>query len=635
MLSGKEEWDALAGTDHQGPVIYYRREQPRLAEIEVWTVGENIGIGLIERGGSVTSFDNNGAEPAVVDGDFFGEVLYWPAVGMFDIKKVLPSQPVDFERQLLINLGGAFFLDNIRVLQLAPKGSSARPFPQYRLQISDGSTNAGGALAWTTVGAVKGLDIGRSGSSQRYNNFEFPLSKVKHFSFTYRMFANNEFAGWRGSFALSEIQFFGEGYMPESQISSQFEGEAPFIELAEVPQNLASIEWDADSPPGTDLILQTRTGNTVKSITHYYKKTGEEYPGTEEEAAEAHASDKEFFGANSVGPVITETIPGSDWSGWSQPYFSSGEKITSPSPRKYVAIRANLLTTDPLKAPLLRAVTLNFVTPVANQIVGEILPSRLEKLGIKQQMSYFIRPTFESINDGFDEIRIQAPDGVDMTLLKVTLHEADAASEVYTANSEESTVISDQSDTLWIRLPKPIKNVDKPTLIEIQFEAMFFNYNTFFIGSLRNSAIENSWQRVDDGNANGFPDSETTVVLAIERGGVLGDVEINDYVTPNGDGVNDILEVNYSVMRVGSLTPVHINVYNLTGALVNKLHSGPIEAGRHTTVWAGMDKFGTTVPPGVYLLKINVDTDSKTTKDNSALKLINVPPQARSEFGRR
>ena len=48
LLSGKEEWDALAGTDHQGPVIYNRREQPRLAEIEVWTVGENIGIGLIE-----------------------------------------------------------------------------------------------------------------------------------------------------------------------------------------------------------------------------------------------------------------------------------------------------------------------------------------------------------------------------------------------------------------------------------------------------------------------------------------------------------------------------------------------------------------------------------------------------------
>ena len=96
----------------------------------------------------------------------------------------------------------------------------------------------------------------------------------------------------------------GEGFMPETQITSIFAGTTPFIELGSNAQNLASIEWDADIPPGTDLILRTRTGDTVKRITHYYKKNGEEYPGTEEEAAEALGKLVTNNEANSAPSVV-------------------------------------------------------------------------------------------------------------------------------------------------------------------------------------------------------------------------------------------------------------------------------------------------------------------------------------------
>ncbi len=59
LLDGKEDWDALAGTERQGPVVYYRREIPRLAEIEVWTIGDNIGTGVLERGGRVIAAGEN------------------------------------------------------------------------------------------------------------------------------------------------------------------------------------------------------------------------------------------------------------------------------------------------------------------------------------------------------------------------------------------------------------------------------------------------------------------------------------------------------------------------------------------------------------------------------------------------
>ncbi|MCE2450052.1 MAG: hypothetical protein J4F35_17270 [Candidatus Latescibacteria bacterium] len=60
LLDGKEDWDALAGTERQGPIVYYRREIPRLAEIEVWTIGDNIGTGVLERGGRVTEGGGRG-----------------------------------------------------------------------------------------------------------------------------------------------------------------------------------------------------------------------------------------------------------------------------------------------------------------------------------------------------------------------------------------------------------------------------------------------------------------------------------------------------------------------------------------------------------------------------------------------
>ena len=627
LLLAREHWDALEGTGAQGSVVYYRRELPRLAEVEVWTVGDNIGTGVLERGGSVTSVENNGAEGTLVDGDFFGQVLYWPARGGYNAERLLPSEPADSERSLIIDLGGAFFLDNIRVLQIAARALT-KPFPQYRIQLSDGSTHAGGSLAWTTVGRFRNAAASSASSSstrhqQIYNNFRFPLTRARYFAFTYRMFPNVEEVRAADTFALSEIQFFGEGYMPETRVSSVFGGDSPFIELGRTPRNLASIEWDADLPPGTDLILQTRTGDAVESVTHYSKKNGEEYPGTEEEAAEAHASDKKFFGENSVGPVVAETIPGSDWSGWSQPYLRSGERITSPSPRKFAAVRATLLTEDPLKAATLRSVALNFVTPVARRIVGEVLPSRLERIGARQAFSYFVRSTFEADSRGFDEILIEAPEGVEMELKQVNVSAAGQPAATYTGASEGFAVVR-ESDSLWVRLPAPVRTTDGPVLVELEYETTLFGYNTFFTGSMGHSAYENSWQRVDDGDANGVADSETTVVLALQPGNVLEDIEADAGFTPNGDGVNDELSIAFSLMRVGSPVPVGMEIYDLGGRLVHRVGDAALETGRHTLTWTGADRAGATVPPGIYLLRLDVDVDSKSGRNTSIHRLAHV-----------
>ena len=616
LLKTKEYWESLAGSERQGPEVYYRRELPRLAEIEVWSVGDNVGIGTVARGGSVTSWENNGAEGVVVDGDLYSPLaaLYWPAQGGYNPDKILPSEPPDVERSLIVDLAGSFFIDNIRIIQTPHTSSWTGPFRTYRIELADGSTNAGGSLAWKTVGTLENID-----ENQRYHDFKFPLTKVEHFAYTYRLYEGAD------SYALSEVQLFGEGYMPESRIASIFDGPSAFIERGNSAQNHTSIEWDADTPPGTQIILQTRTGNTIKNITHYYKKNGEEYPGSEEEAAEAHATDKKFFGDGAVGAVVPESIPGSDWSGWSQPYLNSGETISSPSPRKFAAIQATFLTDTPLAAATLRSATLNFVTPVARTVIGEVLPSRLEEIGINQQFSFLVRSSFESVNRGFDDILIEAPSGVNMQFKQVLVDLPGQETATYTASSEGFDIVRDNADSLWLHLPTPIKTTSGTALVEVQFEATIFDFSTFFNGSTSHSSFANSWQRVDDGDANDINDSEQTVVLALKKGEVLGDIEIaSAIITPNGDGANDEMSASFTLMRVGTAAPLKAQIYDLSGRLVRQLRDEAVSTGRHTVTWAGTDQSGALVSPGIYLLRIDIEVDDSSSKGTLVDRLVHV-----------
>ena len=91
---------------------------------------------------------------------------------------------------------------------------------------------------------------------------------------------------------------------------------------------------------------------------------------------------------------MEETVPGSGWSGWSETYVRSGDRFRSPSPRKYIMIRATFLTDDPFRFATLRSVRLNFLAgdPVATSVIGEVTPSRLDSIGIKQELSFSSAP---------------------------------------------------------------------------------------------------------------------------------------------------------------------------------------------------------------------------------------------------
>ena len=181
------------------------------------------------------------------------------------------------------------------------------------------------------------------------------------------------------------------------------------------------------------------------------------------------------------------------------------------------------------------------------------------------------------------------------------------------------------SDSLWVHLPDVIKTTTRNVLLEVKFEAQLFGFSTFFDGFIGSSSVPRSWQRVDDGDANGVTDSERTIVLALEGNKILDNIVVDpEIITPNGDGINDETSISFSVLRVGSPTTVQVQIYDLSGNIVRELLNDSLPSGRYTVTWAGVDKSGDLVPLGIYIIRINVDSDSGSVEDTSVIRLVHV-----------
>ena len=185
---------------------------------------------------------------------------------------------------------------------------------------------------------------------------------------------------------------------------------------------------------------------------------------------------------------MTELVPGNDWSEWSEPYSHPGARITSPTPREYLQIRAGLLSEDPEAYATLRSLQIQFFTPLVQQIVGEIHPTEAQRAGKPEDFSLYLRPSFVSSNMGFDEILFYSPSHVDIRLqsLHVGTAEqyADGSEEVFWP--EDLGIHSAASDSVLIHLPYAIVPGEKD-LIRIRFSSTIYLNGSAFEASVSHS----------------------------------------------------------------------------------------------------------------------------------------------------
>ncbi len=559
---------ALLPEVERGPVRYYRRERPRLAEVEVYELGDNV-IALTQR-------------ELFQDQTLFGNLLRRQLTdglhsSSFDLRVY---DPLKNENQLEIDLGAKYWLDRVRLI------SPENPPVAYQVRISDGALDPTGELVWR--------EFDERFNPQSYVQLEekFIPQEVRHIELR-----RLELVGSTAEKAtLSEVQAYGEGYVSEVVMTS------PLIKL-DRPQIFSRVEWDADVPPGARLEVRTRSGDDLIEDVHYYDRYGREI--SEERWVNIRNQDHR-------GPVVVNELIGPKWSNWSEVYAGSGDSFRSPNPRRMVQVQARLRSSDPLRATALRRMELHFSAPLVNQLFAEVWPVRGVELGSEEEFTVYLLPSFGAGDPGFDRLTLRASSSASLQLISVR-------------SGSEAALRFGAGQNLWpgswsvldegpgyIDLQLPQINRRGSAIYALTFRTrVFLNSTTFFV-ELSNSTRPGMMQVASDGDVSNLASSQSMVVVTdLLNAPLLDALRVTPEIfTPNGDGINDAARIEFSVFRLDGAARFNVRIHDLAGRVVRDLSVDRRNAsGDHALEWDGRDLSGKLVAPGAYVLRVEFSAD--------------------------
>ena len=256
----------LLDEERRGSIRYFRRERPRLAELEVWNEGDELVAGLLDRGGVIaTTAAQTLAFKSLIDGDLtsFSGIYFG-----------VESAVANPEKELVFDLGAFYWIDTYRLAYSGLGGTRFGSFLNYRIDFSDGSLAADGELKWTTRATKSQRQTSRGAAPKtRFEGSRFEPIKARFARIQWTM----ELIGAQIA-TMAEMQLYGEGFQPEVSLESDL------IRLGG-SRNLHAIEWDADEPPGTRVLIETRTGDELGQKLHYFKNDGTEVTETSSTAS--------------------------------------------------------------------------------------------------------------------------------------------------------------------------------------------------------------------------------------------------------------------------------------------------------------------------------------------------------------
>ena len=384
--------------------------------------------------------------------------------------------------------------------------------------------------------------------------------------------------GWE----IHEVQVFGSGFVSNSEYVSnivEFDG----------PMAWGQLRWSGFESEGAHVRLQTRTG-ADPDPQRYWRFTGRDDDRIE--------VTREQYESLKVGERAGTTYDRSSWSFWSAVYDfadSSGAVVVSPSPRRYFQFKVDL---EPgAEGSELGHLGLETWPPLASALVGEVWPIDSE-VGQWREYSYIMRPTIVAEDDGFDRLEISS-----LALLG-GVHDVRVGDEAVPWKLEEK-----DPHRLVLDIPH-LQTSDSGVLVQVDFDAQVLRYGSTFDGRVWISdQTPLTPQRVNPGDATGeFEGNRVSVATSVQDEALLR-VDIPAAVTPNGDGVNDQLQLAYEIFEVIGESTVRIDVFDLAGRRVRRVHEGTEGVGRYERSFDGRDDGGQLLPPGVYLARVELATD--------------------------
>jgi hypothetical protein len=420
--------------ERQGRREFFRRERPRLADIEVLSSGDNLSLGMVEGGGSAVLSGGGFSPAAAFDGDYSTNFIH----------AVREKTSIVDRGVLTIDMGATFWLDAMRL------SSTRQVSAGYLVEHSDGTLDTSGEPIWRRLSPREREDI----SAERYRHIfdayarPSPARYLRMITFSSPLFS----LYYQGA-KIVEYQLTTEGYPAEVLLTS---GVIPRPE----GRDFSTISWQADTAPGTLVEIRTRTGDQQRKVVRYFDKQGNELE---------LKTWSNLLGSYR-GPADTALVVGSDWSSWSRRYLRSGERLASPARKSFLQLQVKLTTQDRFTAPSLQAIELALHRPITERIVGELSPTVLSVPGRLDTFDLFLRPFLvesptTARSSGFDELLLRLPPGNRMRLLELELGADDnSASVLYRAQDgfvdaqgQQVMLLHDDADSIHVRIPEAIQ----------------------------------------------------------------------------------------------------------------------------------------------------------------------------------
>ncbi len=545
-----------------------------LSEVEVIGVGDNIALGTLERGGS---FENGllARDPEnQFDGlmDTFGHIA-------------TVYQEGDWSEEGLwwqVDLGALFWLDGIFVYW-QDRGEALGSFLYEGFNAGSGYNILSSEGRRTTAGAIDFDPLilepkWKNSRERRLRHFRYLFAPRK---VRYLLWHGLSVGGHSWYSHPMEVMLFASGYPAQVVLRSDF------IALGQIvgddrPKAIKSLSWEAETPAATRLQLRSRSGSALEEVYTFYDKKGDE------------VTEGKWLSSPKVirGPVDTAIVIGADWGEWSNLYQFAGERFKSQTPRRFLQLELIMSTEDPAIAPRVRSLSIEFEDALVQGARGQILPRSAEP-NTDTRFTYTLWSSADAGDPGFDRLRFTTPSAVDPGEVMLRL----SGREVAPAD------LSVQGDSLlFVDLPETVAQDS----IQVDFTAKVLRNATVFVANLGAAGRPGLWQSVEavERRAN-------TVFLpalaASDR--LIGDLQIaSGAFTPNGDGINDSVEIRFALFKVEGTEP-RVWIFDLAGRLVAELDRAPggnIEA----FSWEGRDRAGNLVRPGIYLCHIDARAES-------------------------
>ncbi len=391
---------------------------------------------------------------------------------------------------------------------------------------------------------------------------------------------------------VAEFEVYGQGFVPKASYISD-----P-IDLGAL-SSLGRIWWSGQRDANSKVLIQTRSGSDDQPEV-YWRKTGVGDQEVSTLASGAPMSRADYFSTpQNVRGRITQDLE--NWSVWHTYEYEDGldgTRILSPGPRRFVQLRIDF-SSQALQGGQIDSLFFEYSQPpLVGTVIGEIHPSSVNPAE-QVQFTYAIRARMDAGLSGFDQLELRTAAQVEkISAVRIDRQEVDYSAAL------------DPDDPHQFRVNFPRIDQDQ-TLLEIDFDARVFVYGTVFSASVVDSETDEVGQEVTPGDAVAALLSDDIVVHTALEGRLLDDVSMGpNPFTPNGDGINDQVQIRYALLRLTRAMPLTVEIRDLNGRKVRDLSSNSGAGMLYQLTWDGLDDEGQMAAPGLYIVRIAVEADS-------------------------